>query len=78
MRKRQRKKKEKTHVKLYPDEVNLLFMTPDERETAINDFLKYRQKFARRRYRDLKNMKIMYVYPFGALARNSMNSKVTR
>jgi hypothetical protein len=56
----------------FPDEGNLLFMTPEERKAATNDFLKYRQMLARRRYRDLKNLKLMYVYPIGASATDVM------
>ncbi|WP_054029102.1 hypothetical protein [Bacillus sp. FJAT-28004] len=78
MKKRQRKKNEKLHVRLYPDEANLLFMTSEERELAVNDFMQFRQKLARRRYRELKNLRMMYVYPNGTSGKQFINSMASQ
>ncbi|OBZ15837.1 hypothetical protein A8L34_27705 [Bacillus sp. FJAT-27264] len=65
MRKRQIKKNEKQHVKIYPDEANLLLMTPEESQAAKQGYIETRKMLAKRRYKELKNLKGFYTYPVG-------------
>ncbi|MFX3643388.1 MAG: hypothetical protein ACE3L7_32850 [Candidatus Pristimantibacillus sp.] len=67
MKKRQIKKNEKLHVKLYTsDEFALLTMTSDERDAAYKDYQDKRNKMANTRYRILKNMKpLHHFFPYG-------------
>lgn len=67
MNKRQRKKKMKKYLPIIGDEANLLTMTANERDKAIQDFEKFKEKFAyRKKYKDLKEGKpLQYYYPIG-------------
>ncbi|PAD72852.1 hypothetical protein [Paenibacillus campinasensis] len=70
MRKRQRKKNEKLYVKLYPVETSLLFMSHEERQKSIDDYLQVRRQLARKPYRELKKKRMIYVHSPGVAERN--------
>lgn len=76
MKKRQIKKNEKLHVKLYiSDEFKLLTMTPDEIEAVNKDFQNQRNKMANTKYRILKRKKLLpYFIPYGNKFVNHINS----
>lgn len=82
MNKRQRKKKEKKYLPIIADEFNLMTMTEEEREQAMKDYDKFREKYAFcKTYKQLKEGKpLRYYFPTGQQFTNSMRelSGVTR
>lgn len=74
MKKRQIKKNAKVHVRVFADEGNLLMMSAEERESAIQDYIQYRQMLAKKRYRELKNLNPMYVFPIGKKGQEFINT----
>lgn len=65
MNKRQAKKKKKKYLPVIADEANLILMTDEERNSAIDEYIKFVEKYAyRKRYRDLKKGNYLsYAYP---------------
>ncbi|QQZ64528.1 hypothetical protein JI735_34395 (plasmid) [Paenibacillus sonchi] len=64
---------------MYADEFNWILMTPEEREAAVKDYSDARKLLARRRYRELKNMKpILYVFPSGKKTNEFLKSIAKR
>jgi len=76
VKKRQRKKNKKKCIPIIADEFCLLTMTDEERQKALEEYRKFRQKFAfRKKYKDLKKSKpLIYYYPLGSLFTRRMMS----
>lgn len=70
MNKRQRKKKQKKYLPVIADEANLLRMSEEERKVAMEQYKRFRERYAyKKRYKDLRrgmeNSLLVYTFPMG-------------